>query len=323
MFLMLGLLVTPARLVGALVPALAIAAVLMLFARPIAVWLCLQPFRFNRAEVGFVSWVGLRGAVPIFLATVPVTAGLPGGLFFFDVAFVVVLASLVLQGWTVTVSARTLGLDLPPHPETPTRIEIDLPRDFGRNVTGYVVGDQARIVGQELDKLALPPNSEVVSALRAGGRLEPGAGHRLKEGDYLLAIAPPEQMAALDRLFAKRRQSGRDSGLLGEFEIDGDAAVTTVMALYDLRVGPEEQSLSLGELLRRRIGRMPVEGDRVRIGELELIVHTIDGDHISKVGLELDPEHQPRRGLAALPAKLRRWFPSLFRRGEKRRAAAP
>ena len=322
MFLMLGLLVTPARLVNALVPALAISAVLMLVARPVAVWLSLLPFRFNRAEVGFVSWVGLRGAVPIFLATVPVTYHLPGGLFFFDVAFVVVLASLVLQGWTVTVSARTLGLDLPPQPETPTRTEIDLPRAFGRNITGYVVGDQARIVGQELDKLAMPQNSEVVSAFRAGHRLEPGAGHRLREGDYLLAIAPPEQMAALDRLFARRRQSGPDSGLLGEFEIDGDAAVPTVMALYELRVAPEEQSLTVGELLRRRIGRMPVQGDRVRIGDLELIVHTLDGDRITTVGLELDPEHLPRRGLAALPAKMRRWFPRLSRRRGKRQGAA-
>lgn len=321
MFLMLGLLVTPARLLDALVPALAISAVLMLVARPVAVWLCLLPFRFNRAEVGFASWVGLRGAVPIFLATVPVTFGVEGGLFFFDVAFVVVLASLVLQGWTVTISARTLGLDVPPQPETPTRTEIDLPHEFGRNITGYVVDGQARIVGQELDKLAMPQKSELVSAFRAGHRLDPGAGHRLREGDYLLAIAPPDQMSALDRLFAKRRQSGSDSALLGEFEIDGDAAVPTVMALYELQVEPEEQSLTIGELLRRRIDRMPVQGDRVRVGDLELIVRSMDGDRIATVGLQLDPEHQPRRGLAALPAKVRRWFPRLSRRRGRRRGA--
>lgn len=318
MFLMLGLLVTPTRLVSALVPALAIAAVLMLLARPIAVLLCLLPFRFKPAEVGFVSWVGLRGAVPIFLATVPVTAGLPGGLFFFDVAFVVVLASLVLQGWTVTISARTLGLELPPQPETPTRTEIDLPASFGRNVTGYMVGGQARIVGQELDKLVLPPNTEVVSAFRLGRRLETGAGHQLMEGDYVLAMAPPQQMETLDRLFATRRTSGRNAGLLGEFEVDGDAEVTAVMALYDLQVAPEERPLRLGELLRRRIGRMPVEGDRARIGELELIVHTLEDDRITKVGLELDPEHQPRRGLMALPAVLRRWRGKLAGWGGRR-----
>jgi cell volume regulation protein A len=307
MFLMLGLLVTPTRLVDALQPALIIAAVLMLVARPVAVWLCLAPFRFTRTEIAFVSWVGLRGAVPIFLATVPVLAGLPGGLFFFDVAFVVVLASLVLQGWTVAVSARTLDLDLPPQPETPTRTEIDLPVSFGRNLTGYMVRGQARIVGQELDKLALPPDADIVSAFRAGRRLEPGAGHHLMEGDYVLAIAPPERMATLDKLFATRRTSGRNTGLLGEFEVDGDAQVTAVMALYDLQVEPEERGLRLGELLEGRIGRMPVEGDRVRLGELELIVHTIEDDRIVKVGLELDPEHQPRRGLMAVPAMLRRW----------------
>ena len=127
------------------------------------------------------------------------------------------------------------------------------------------------------------------------------------EGDYVLAMAPPQQMESLDRLFATRRSSGRNAGLLGEFEVDGDAEVTAVMALYDLQVAPEERQLRLGELLRRRIGRMPVEGDRVRIGELELIVHTMEDDRITKVGLELDPEHQPRRGLRAVPAMLRRW----------------
>jgi cell volume regulation protein A len=323
MFLMLGMLVTPTRLVNALVPALAIAAVLMLVARPIAVWLCLAPFRFKRAEIGFVSWVGLRGAVPIFLATVPVLAGLPNGRFFFDVAFVVVLASLVLQGWTVTVSARTLGLDLPPQPETPTRTEIDLPAALRRNLTGYTVGEQARAVGQPLATLATPPGSEIMSVFRNGGRLAQDAGQKLMEGDYLLVIAPPEQTAVLDRLFAARRPATPDHGRLGEFEVDGDAAVGAMAALYGLQVEPEEQSLGVGELLRRRIGRMPVEGDRVRIGELELIVHAIDGTRISKVGLELDPEHQPRRGLAALPAKLRRWFPGLSRRSKKRGAAMP
>ncbi len=315
MFLMLGMLVTPARLLQALEPALAIAAVLMLLGRPLAVLLCLVPFRFKPAELAFVSWVGLRGAVPIFLATLPVLAGLPGGRVFFDVAFVVVLASLVLQGWTVAVSARTLDLDLPPEPETPARTEIDLPPAIGRNVTGYTIGADARAIGRPLDGLALPPQSELLSSFRGDRRLVPADGHRLEEGDYLLAIAPPDQASALDRLFAARTPAAASTAdLLGVFEVGGEVAVPAVVALYDLAAEPAELALTLGELLRRRIGRRPVEGDRVHVGTIDLIVRAMAEERIVKVGIELDPEQLPRRGLAAVLPVLRGWWRAAVRR---------
>jgi len=140
-------------------------------------------------------------------------------------------------------------------------------------------------------------------------RLGTGAGHKLQAGDYVLAVAPPDQSTALDRLFAARPEAAAATeGLLGEFEMDGDAPVGAVAALYGLDVAAEERSLGVGEVLRRRIGRRPVVGDRVRFGEVELVVGAMDGERIAKVGVELDPEHLPRRGLAALPAKLRRWY---------------
>lgn len=113
MFLLLGLLVTPTRLMDHLLPALGVAAVLMLVARPVAVWLCLAPLRFKAAEIAFVSWVGLRGAVPIVLAVFPMVAGVPQARLLFDVAFVVVLASLLLQGTTMRWAAQRFGVNLP------------------------------------------------------------------------------------------------------------------------------------------------------------------------------------------------------------------
>lgn len=113
MFLLLGLLVTPSEMLDTLVPAIGVSLVLMGVARPLSVWLCLAPFRFDRREVAFISWVGLRGAVPIVLAVFPVMAGVPGSQAYINVAFVVVLSSLLLQGSTIAWAARRTGVALP------------------------------------------------------------------------------------------------------------------------------------------------------------------------------------------------------------------
>lgn len=113
LFLLLGLLVTPSELLADVGGALVIAAVLMFVARPVAVALCLRPLHVPWREVGFVAWVGLRGAVPVVLALFPLLAGVPGSRLLFDVAFVVVLASLLLQGATLVRAARVFGVNLP------------------------------------------------------------------------------------------------------------------------------------------------------------------------------------------------------------------
>ncbi len=113
MFLLLGLLVTPSEMMKSLWPAIGVSLVLMLVARPLSVWLCLKPLHFSGREIAFISWVGLRGAVPIVLAVFPVMAGVEGASIYFNVAFIVVLTSLVLQGSTIAWSARRLNVVLP------------------------------------------------------------------------------------------------------------------------------------------------------------------------------------------------------------------
>src|SRR6202022_1821378 len=124
-------------------PSLVIAAVLMLVARPVAVALCLLPFRYTAPEIAFISWVGLRGAVPIFLAIIPVLAGLPDAAMFFGVAFIVVLISLILQGWTVATAARRFDLDVPPLQQA-SRLDIDLPGRLGEGNPGAGGGVEPR-----------------------------------------------------------------------------------------------------------------------------------------------------------------------------------
>jgi cell volume regulation protein A len=302
MFLILGLLVTPSGLLPRLPAALLVAAVLMLVARPAAVLLCLAPFRFNRRELIFVSWVGLRGAVPIFLATMPVLAGLPGARFYFDVAFVVVLISLVCQGWTVALAARSLDLDLPAEAAPAARTAIDIPLAVDRDIAGYRVGRQSPALDHDLADLPLAPGARIVGVLRGDTALDRGAVARLQAGDYVLTVAPPEVTHSLDRLFAARTPV--DTEVFGEFSFTGDVAAQALADAYGLRLSEAERALSLDALLRARLGRQPVVGDRVRLAGIELVVRDLAEDRIARVGVELDPGARHRRGLAALPALL-------------------
>jgi cell volume regulation protein A len=118
MFVLLGLLVTPSEIIRTFWPALGVALVLMFVARPLAVAMCLFPLRFSRKEIAYISWVGLRGAVPIVLAIFPFIADLPEARVIFNVAFVVVLASLLFQGSTIGWFARRMGVLLPAHDDT-------------------------------------------------------------------------------------------------------------------------------------------------------------------------------------------------------------
>ena len=167
MFLLLGLLVTPTELIRTIWPALGVSLVLMFVARPISVWLCLAPLRFDRREMTFISWVGLRGAVPIVLAVFPVMGGVPGAQIFFNVAFVVVLTSLLLQGSTIAWSARRLGVALPdPEDEAQTRavfgdFVLDASVPVGKVCAFYglpMPGDAEQAIGAWLtDALHRPP----------------------------------------------------------------------------------------------------------------------------------------------------------------------
>ena len=187
MFLLLGLLATPSRLMQSLLPALGVAAVLMFVARPLAVWLCLLPFRFTARETTFIAWVGLRGAVPIVLAIFPLLAGTPNALLLFDVAFVVVLASLLVQGGTIGWLARRLGVAMPdPGDERGARAVF---RDFAID-PGLPVAELCAFYGlPEPPQAALPVADWMARAL---GR-PPVVGDAVSLGAAVLAVREMQQ----------------------------------------------------------------------------------------------------------------------------------
>jgi cell volume regulation protein A len=304
LFLMLGLLVTPSALVPILGPSLLIAVVLMLVARPVAVALCLLPSRYTTLEIAFISWVGLRGAVPIFLAIIPVLAGLPDAAAFFGVAFIVVLTSLIIQGWTVAAAARMFDLDVPPL-QPASRLDIDLPGRLGEEntVAGYRVEARCRAVSKVVEALPIPPTASVLVVIRDGIARGAASAPPLAPGDYVLALARPQDLAILDRMFGPRpeRNSPEERGVLGEFSFDGTTTLAAIAHLYD-PAAETDGALTLAEFLASRFDGRPAIGDRSRFGAVELIVRDMQGDAITQVGVELDPASKhPWRSWLRLP----------------------
>src|SRR5271166_4683672 len=204
MFVLLGLLVWPLRLLGSIWPALAVAATLMLVARPLAVFLCLAPFRFPWRDRAFIAWVGLRGAVGIFLASIPFLVGLPKAYLYFDIAFVVVLASLLIQGWTIAWAARRLHVALPRHDPLPRRVELDLPGQLAQEIVGYPVSPNSPYLRRGL----LPGWARPTLVVRAEKILSPAEAEPVRQGDYVYLLAPPEKAQALDRFFCRHARAG-------------------------------------------------------------------------------------------------------------------
>jgi cell volume regulation protein A len=205
MFVLLGLLAWPERLPQRLLPALLIALALMMAARPAAVFVCLAPFRFSVREKLFISWVGLRGAVSVFLASIPLLVGLPGAHFYFDVAFVVVLVSLAVQGWTIAAAARLLRIAMPRADVTAHRTELDLPGQLAQELVGYPVNAGSpylrRGISPSWAKLTLVVRDERVHT--------PEEAATIREGDHVYLLAPPERAQALDRFFVDKPRSPR------------------------------------------------------------------------------------------------------------------
>ena len=161
MFLLLGLLVTPSKMADSLGSGLAIALTLILVARPVAVWLCLLPFRFTARETWFIAWVGLRGAVPIVLALFPLMAGTPQAGLLFNIAFMVVLVSLLTQGTTIAFMARRLGVALP-YPGDPTQMRAVF-RDFALDPS-TAVGDVCSFYSLPMPSQTSTPLGEWITA---------------------------------------------------------------------------------------------------------------------------------------------------------------
>jgi potassium/hydrogen antiporter len=289
MFVLLGLLVWPQRLTESIVPALAVAATLMLVARPVAVFLCLTPFRFAWREKAFISWVGLRGAVGIFLASIPLLVGLPGAHVYFDVAFVIVVTSLLIQGWTIAWAARRLHIALPPHDHLPRRVELDLPGQLEQELVGYPVALNSPYLKRGL----LPAWAHPTLVVRHERILNPAEAQPLRQGDYIYLLAPPEKAQALDRFFMDLPPpAAPDPRLLGDFFVAGEVTLGELAAIYGLSIAPEAAAISLADHIAEEVKRRPKQGDIVPLGPIALLAHKVSKGRVTSVGLRLPADDE-------------------------------
>ncbi|MBN9076368.1 MAG: K+/H+ antiporter [Rhizobiales bacterium 65-79] len=291
MFLLLGLLATPSQFASIALPAAGIAFFLIFVARPVAVWVSLLPFNYQRAETGFIAWVGLRGAVSILLAILPVLYRLDHGMLYFNTAFIVVLISLVVQGWTINPVARRLGLVVPPRIGPVDKVELELPGTAHHELLAYrVVADSPVARGVRLPRWARPS-----LVIREGKSMRYQFAGRLRAGDYVYLFISQRYPRLLDRLFASPAPVAEDDvEFFGAFAIDPTRPVTELQAAYGPELEPGEEDKTIAELMRDRLGGRAEYADRVAFGPVELIVRDVDEEgRIVSVGISLAPE-QPK-----------------------------
>jgi cell volume regulation protein A len=288
MFVLLGLLAWPHRLTETLFGAIAVALTLMFFARPAAVFLCLAPFKFHLNEKIFISWVGLRGAVGIFLASIPLLVGIPGAHIYFDVAFVVVLLSLLVQGWSVAVAARRLDIAFTRADIIPRRVELDLPGQLAREIVGYPVPANSPFLRRGL----IPNWARPTLVIRNEEILTPAEAEPVREGDYIYLLAPPEKAQALDRFFVRMPPPALpDPRLLGDFFVPGTATLGALAEIYGLQVAADHTDVTLADYFSEQLRRRPKVGDIVALGPIALLAHKVDSGTVATVGLRLaEPE---------------------------------
>jgi len=294
MFVLLGLLVSPQRLPGSILPALAVALVLMLVARPLAVFICLAPFRFNWREKLFIAWVGLRGAVAIFLASIPMLVGLSKAYLYFDVAFVVVIVSLLCQGWTLAAAARRLHVALPRSDRGPRRIELDLPGQLEQQLVGYSVRPKSLYLRRGL----IPSWSKPTLVIRDQRILSPAEAEPVAAGDYIYLLAPPEKAEALDRFFVDMPPSAApDPHLLGDFMMSGEVHLGDLAQIYGVSVDPGQSGLTLADYFDIHLDRTPKEGATLPLDSIVLVARSIGGGRVNVVGLRLPEDEAPAPAL--------------------------
>ncbi|WP_233078310.1 potassium/proton antiporter [Rheinheimera soli] len=284
MFVILGLLINPSTLLDVWFEGLLIALVLTLLARPLSVLPVLKLFGFSMKEITLVSWVGLRGSVPIILAIYPLMYGLPGAELIFSVVFFVVLISATVQGSTLPLMARALGLT-EPAPATPAAtLEITALGDVDADIVEYQLGDSSRASGRRLSQMALPDGTVVAMITRGNEVIPPRGSTFLHAGDHLFIVMKPDVRDFVDLVCSGIAKSDHLELPAAELKLKGYTKVEDLSHSYGIKLSADGH-LSLDEVLRQALAEVPAVGDSQDFGAVTLYVREMVGQRITTVGI--------------------------------------
>jgi cell volume regulation protein A len=292
MFLILGLLVTPSHLMEYWTLSLSVAVLMIFVARPLAVLISLIPFVFPWREQVFISWVGLRGAVPIILALYPWLTGVPNQELYFDIAFMVVMVSLIVQGWSLAPMARWLGLEVPAPAEPDRRMPLDrVGSKDPMEVWAYQISERSPACDHHWDELRWNVDVEFVGIIRDGEWLLPKSQPVLQESDTVIVVAKLKHVDAISRVLAAggKPTELQSSQFFGDFTLRGELMLKDVASFYP--VGDLDSRLfgmSIHEYFTERFHRRVVIGDQLQLERVILTVRDVTDDgFIKQVGVKL------------------------------------